>query len=578
MEISLDEDDEVTDIREQMFHNTVREQIIFLLLFILLYVGSFALIGRFRRRDREDLCSTDEDEVLVYKISLWLCTFSLAVAICAALLLPISIASNEVLLLYPLSYYVKWLNSSLVHGLWNHVFLFSNLSLFVLLPFSYLFAESSGFFGHRKGIISRAYETFTVFSLLAVVVLGITYVVSAVIYPEKRGLQTLLNLGSYHLPFLYSCVSFLGVLLLLVCTPLGFIRLFGVVGQVLVKPHLMRDVNEEYHASYLEEASVLRKIEKLQYNPTISSSKLTINNANTSSNQPSKYCDINSIPKAFGSLTDSLLRHRNLKALNSICSKNYPRNETNDKSTTDITHNLKCEQLQERLHEVRLERKELDKLRSSTAIQRNLIYPLAMLMLLFLTGLTVLVVVQNMLELLIGIKALPLSTRQFTLGITSLSKVGPIGAAIEVFIIFYLCATSTVGLYTMPFMQSIRPQRHKTSLAQLIVNGALVLILSSALPLLSRILGITNFDLLGDFGEIEWLGNFQIVLLYNVIFVGTTTLCLVNKFTATVRQELCNRLRSLFGYSYYTNFVSHENGHVVHPEHKPNIAHISDDC
>lgn len=126
-------------------------------------------------------------------------------------------------------------------GLWNHVFLFSNLSLFVLLPFSYLFAESSGFFGHRKGIISRAYETFTVFSLLAVVVLGITYVVSAVIYPEKRGLQTLLSkhfvikqtkkqfiishklifgsqfsdLGSYHLPFLYSCVSFLGVILLL---------------------------------------------------------------------------------------------------------------------------------------------------------------------------------------------------------------------------------------------------------------------------------------------------------------------------------------------------------------------------
>lgn len=28
MEIGLDEDDEVTDIREQMFHNTVREQIV----------------------------------------------------------------------------------------------------------------------------------------------------------------------------------------------------------------------------------------------------------------------------------------------------------------------------------------------------------------------------------------------------------------------------------------------------------------------------------------------------------------------------------------------------------------------
>lgn len=46
----------------------------------------------------------------------------------------------------------------------------------------------------------------------------------------------------------------------LVCTPIGFIRLFGVVGQVLVKPNLLRDVNEEYQTYNLEEASVLRKI------------------------------------------------------------------------------------------------------------------------------------------------------------------------------------------------------------------------------------------------------------------------------------------------------------------------------
>ena len=54
-------------------------------------------------------------------------------------------------------------------------------------------------------------------------------------------------------------------------------------------------------------------------------------------------------------------------------------------------------------------------------------------------------------------------------------------------------------------------------------------------------LGITNFDLLGDFGRIEWLGNFRIVLLYNLVFAASATLCLVNKFTATVRRELYNR-------------------------------------
>lgn len=79
--------------------------------------------------------------------------------------------------------------------------------------------------------------------------------------------------------------------------------------------------------------------------------------------------------------------------------------------------------------------------------------------------------------------------QQLTLGITSLSKLGPLGAALEVCIIFYLAATSSVGLYTMPFMKNVRPALGKTSLSQLIVNCAIVLVLSSALPLLSRILG-----------------------------------------------------------------------------------------
>lgn len=62
--------------------------------------------------------------------------------------------------------------------------------------------------------------------------------------------------------------------------------------------------------------------------------------------------------------------------------------------------------------------------------------------------------------------------------------------------------------------------------------------------------GITNFDLLGEFGEIEWLGSFQIVFLYNLIFGTATTLCVVNKFTGTVRRELFARL-----VENYKNFV-----------------------
>lgn len=80
-------------------------------------------------------------------------------------------------------------------GLWNYVFLFSFLSLFLLLPFAYLFTESEGFFGHKKGLTARVYETFVVLALLAMVVIGITYVISALIDKDKSSIQTLL--GSY---------------------------------------------------------------------------------------------------------------------------------------------------------------------------------------------------------------------------------------------------------------------------------------------------------------------------------------------------------------------------------------------
>jgi hypothetical protein len=62
-----------------------------------------------------------------------------------------------------------------ITGLWNHVFLFSNLAFFVFLPFAYLLSESSGFMGHKKGIILRLYETSVAFLLLFVVVFGLIY-------------------------------------------------------------------------------------------------------------------------------------------------------------------------------------------------------------------------------------------------------------------------------------------------------------------------------------------------------------------------------------------------------------------
>ena len=453
--LSIMEDEIETDLEEQAFHSTVREYIIFLLLFGVLYVSSYLVLRTYLLKEKPDNSESDNGEATVHRISLGMCTFALTVAVGAALLLPISILSNEILLLYPSSYYVKWLNSSLISGLWNHVFLFSNVSIFILLPFAYFFSESEGI--GQQGLIGRVYEAFVVQLLLAVMVLGMAFILCALIDKSQSAVELFFNVCNY-LPFLYSCVSFLGVVLLLLCTPLGFARLFTVLGKIIIKPNFLSDVNDEYYAVVFEESCLRQRIEKK--------------------------CQSQSQLKELDAELSELVQRRHL----------------------------------------------LNHQRRSSPVLRRLVYPLAMVLLLALTTAALLNVLQNTLQLLVGIKALPLSTREhFPLGLSSLSKLGIIGALIEVALICYLMAASTVGLYTLPFLSGMRPVVKKTPLTQLIVNCGLVLVLSSALPLLSRILGISNFDLLGNYGRIEWLGNFYLVLLYNLVFAVAATLCLAKK-------------------------------------------------
>ncbi|KAG8509078.1 Protein LMBR1L, partial [Galemys pyrenaicus] len=447
-------DYEVLSVREQLFHERVRECIISTLLFATLYILCHVALTRFKKP--AEFTTVDDEDATVNKIALELCTFTLAVALGAVLLLPFSIISNEVLLSLPRNYYIQWLNGSLIHGLWNLVFLFSNLSLIFLMPFAYFFTESEGFAGSRKGVLGRVYETVVMLVLLTLLVLGMVWVASAIVDNNKASRESLYDLWEYYLPYLYSCISFLGVLMLLVCTPLGLARMFSVTGKLLVKPRLLEDLEEQLYCSAFEEAALTRRI----CNPT--SCWLPL---------------------------DMELLHRQVLALQT-------------------------------------QRVMLEKRRKASAWQRNLGYPLAMLCLLVLTGLSVLIVAIHILELLIDEAAMPRGMQGASLGQVSFSKLGSFGAVIQVILIF------------SPLFRGLRPKRQDTAMTQIIGNCVCLLVLSSALPVFSRTLGLTRFDLLGDFGRFNWLGNFYIVFLYNAAFAGLTTLCLVKTFTAAVRAEL----------------------------------------
>ncbi|CAH3174623.1 unnamed protein product [Porites lobata] len=449
---------------EQIFYDTVREYVIFLLVFIILYGISHVIISTYKRK-RDELDS-DEEDAFVYRISFWLCNFTLTVSLGAVLLLPMSIFSNEIMIMYPNSYYIKWLNGSLIHGMWNQIFLGSYMSLFVAIPFAYFFTESEGFAGSRKGIMARVYETFVVLILLAVLVTSIVWVGLALV---DRGRTSDEEVWIPGLPFIYSCISLLGGLMLLLCTPVGFARMFTVLGQYVVKPQFLRDLDDEITAIKLEEESLERKMNGYHNGVTIH---------NGIDHKPSK------------------------------------------------------------LRELEVERLDLERSIRASSLQRNCVYPILLLALLLLTTSCMAMVALNVLSLLFVHGALPKKSTVMVLGKVSSSMMGTFGALLEIILIFYLMIASLVGLYSVPYFKRMRPVVRETTTTKVIANCIVLLILSSALPVLSRTLGITKFDLLGEFGRLDWLGNFRVVILYNLVFEVSTAFCLVNKFTASVRNAL----------------------------------------
>ncbi|XP_030633070.1 limb region 1 homolog-like protein isoform X1 [Chanos chanos] len=458
------EGDDVT-LREQLFHDRVRETIISVLLFACLYMVSYLVIKHYRKN--AEFAADEDEDATVNKIALWLCTFSLSISVGAVLLLPLSILSNEVLLSFPHSYYMQWLNGSLIHGLWNLVFLFSNLSLVFLLPFAYFFTESEGFAGSKKGVMSRVYESVVVLLLLTVLVVGMVWVASALLN-NSTARESLYDLWEYYLPYLYSCISLTGVLLLLLCTPFGLSRMFSVTGKLLVKPRLLEDVEDTMSCAMFEEAALSQKIRR-----------------------------------------------------DTLCWMNQS-----------------GEALRRRYFAIKARRIALEMRRRASPWQRNLGYPLAMLLLLALTVVCVFIVCFHVLELLFDETAMPRGMEDPLLGAASFSAFGSLGAAVQVILILYLMVSSVVGFYSSPLSSGLLPRTQDTTLTQIIGNCVCLLVLSSALPVFSRTLGITRFDLLGDFGRYNWLGNFHIVFMYNVLFAGLTSACLINTLTWAVQREL----------------------------------------
>ena len=112
------------------FYHSSIFQVLFLAGCVLYAVAySFLTLLKKSDHDEDDFLPVSWEDAIVYQTSFAICAFSLAVSAGSALLLPISSISNEILHRYPSSWYIQWLNASLIHGIWNLIFVLSNASL-----------------------------------------------------------------------------------------------------------------------------------------------------------------------------------------------------------------------------------------------------------------------------------------------------------------------------------------------------------------------------------------------------------------------------------------------------------------
>jgi hypothetical protein len=485
--------DDSIDFEETEFHSFVRKHIVILLLFVIIYLISFYIIRYLKTKtDNDELYAGDED-FIVYRISIWMCSCSLATSIGAVTLLPFSILGSEVLQLYPDNYYLKWLNWSLINSMWTYIFTLSNLALFFLLPFAYFFLESQGFSFNQKSKTKSLRARFVESIIVCFLVLVLLVVFADVIYSLHQSTFSF-SIFNLSIPFVYSLVSMLGGCVLLVSTPLGFSRMFDVCSNLLITP---RSNNPMEPANFEEEVYKLELLDQQRKLRTINGS----------------------------------VYPRTTFDSNGCClTRNF-----DGSGDADISLRVKSSFTPPKFSFIRR------MLNRVLYVFELLKYPIIMLLLLLLTVLSVSMVLVNSLQLLFGYRALPAYVQYVEL--RSRHTFGFGGAIVETIIIIYIAISSLVGVYSIPFLSKHHPKKGSTSMTGIIGNCTLILLLSSALPVLARTLGITSFDLLGAYGRLDWISNFSLIMGYNCVFCCLTILSLVNKFTSPVRREILRRIR-----------------------------------
>eukprot|EP00117_Sycon_ciliatum_P047402 scpid76652/ scgid33855/ Limb region 1 protein homolog len=414
--------------RDKEFYGAVREYLVLFLLFVILYSISYQLVYYFKRkREREDYFSVEEDGP--YRFSLFLCTFTLAVALAAIFLLPFSIVTCEISLRYPDNYYMQWLNFSLLKLVWNMVFFFSNFCLLCMMPFVYFFMEAEGFSGWRTGIHSRVCETLVTLFLLLTLLICLVWLISSWLSIGDGLDGTYLNV----FPLLYSFVSLCGVLCTLLSLPVGIEHIIMWFGNQLVLPK----ADDQIDMLRMEEQDLKRRLttQHLAGTSMPSSSPLLASSSQAMSSlvhrlkSPNPASDRNNGDKDRDGVTvagTGTSQHEKSSSSDPLVCNGY-------------TPLMSRADLKNRLVEVKQLQRDVRNRFGSNSFYWTLFFSLSTLFVLFLTGIALLSSGQSFIHLLFNSDALAMSATEVFLGRLKSSQtvLGSVGALLEMALVMY---------------------------------------------------------------------------------------------------------------------------------------------
>ncbi|TPP57661.1 hypothetical protein FGIG_11016 [Fasciola gigantica] len=179
MDSTVLEEDGTLSHEEEAFYSEIRGLVVVFLFFVILFTVAHLTLQYFAARPDPDVKQDRADRV-VHQLVFGICTFTLTISLTGFTLLPFSIAANEVLLGFPQSYYVQWIDTDLVKDLSLIVNLGTKISC-LLLPLSYFLLIAQGFSASPHAFSSRFVEAVCLLMFAYLFVFGIVWsVVSSV--------------------------------------------------------------------------------------------------------------------------------------------------------------------------------------------------------------------------------------------------------------------------------------------------------------------------------------------------------------------------------------------------------------